>query len=132
LATPLILYLGFLRTTDRRAEADRHEVRMRAVPPERLPSVDVYIPTYNEPLDVVEKSIVGALSLDYPNLAVWVARRRPTAVAEGVLRGEGCRVHHAWQQRPRQGRQHQSRAPANRCRVCRHLRRRLHPAGATS
>jgi cellulose synthase (UDP-forming) len=79
LGDALILYLGFLRTTDRRAEADRHEVRMRAVPPERLPSVDVYIPTYNEPLDVVEKSIVGALSLDYPNLAVWVLDdgRRP-------------------------------------------------------
>jgi cellulose synthase (UDP-forming) len=53
-------------------EADRHEARLRAMPPETLPAVDVLIPTYNEPLDVIEKTIVGALSIDYPNFAVWV------------------------------------------------------------
>jgi cellulose synthase (UDP-forming) len=67
-----ILYLVFLRVTDRRAEADAGEVRLRAAPPDRLPSVDVFIATYNEPLDVLEKSIVGALMLDYPNFRVWV------------------------------------------------------------
>lgn len=36
------------------------------------PSVDVYIPTYDEPLDVLEKSIIGARNLDYPNFKVWV------------------------------------------------------------
>src|SRR4029077_14947068 len=71
-ADALILYLAFLRTTDRRAEADKHEARIRALPPASLPSVDVYIPTYNEPFEVVEKTIVGALSLDYPNVSVWV------------------------------------------------------------
>lgn len=30
------------------------------------------IATYNEPLSVVEKTIVGALALDYPNFRVWV------------------------------------------------------------
>jgi cellulose synthase (UDP-forming) len=40
-----ILYLTFLRTTDRRAEADRHEARLRTLAPNELPSVDVYIPT---------------------------------------------------------------------------------------
>lgn len=39
-----------------------------------LPTVDVFIPTYNEPLDVLERTIVGALSLDYPaeKLKVYV------------------------------------------------------------
>lgn len=75
----LILYLAFLRTTDRRAEADAHEARLRATPPDELPSVDVYIPTYNEPMDVLEKTITGALCLDYPNVKVWVLDdgRRP-------------------------------------------------------
>ncbi len=79
LGDALILYLAFLRSTDRREEARRHEVRLRSLPPERLPSVDVYIPTYNEPLEVLEKTIVGALSLDYPNAAIWVLDdgRRP-------------------------------------------------------
>jgi len=39
-----------------------------------LPTVDVFIPTYNEPLDVLERTIVGALALDYPKdqLKVYV------------------------------------------------------------
>lgn len=75
----LILYLAFLRTSDRRAEADAHEARLRALPPDSLPSVDVYIATYNEPFDVLEKTITGALCLDYPNFNVWVLDdgRRP-------------------------------------------------------
>jgi cellulose synthase (UDP-forming) len=75
----LILYLAFLRTSDRHAEADCHERRLRALPPETLPSVDVYIPTYDESLEVLEKTITGAISLDYPNFKVWLLDdgRRP-------------------------------------------------------
>ena len=75
----MILYLMFLRSTDRRAEADIHEARLRAMPPSELPSVDIYIPTYNEPMDVLEKTITGALCVDYPNFQVWVLDdgRRP-------------------------------------------------------
>jgi cellulose synthase (UDP-forming) len=36
------------------------------------PEVDVFIPTYNEPLDVLEKTILGAQAIDYPNKIVWV------------------------------------------------------------
>ena len=67
-----ILYLAFLRTSDRHAQADAHEAHMRAVPPDALPSVDVYIPTYDEPFEVLEKTITGATCLDYPNFRVWV------------------------------------------------------------
>jgi cellulose synthase (UDP-forming) len=68
----LILYLCFLRTTDRSGEADAHEARLRSEADGTLPSVDIYIPTYSEPLDVLEKTITGALCLDYPNLKTWV------------------------------------------------------------
>jgi cellulose synthase (UDP-forming) len=34
--------------------------------PENWPTVDVFIPTYNEPLDVVRSTILGAQALDYP------------------------------------------------------------------
>lgn len=37
-----------------------------------LPAVDVFIPTYNESWDVLERSILGAKALDYPNFTVWV------------------------------------------------------------
>jgi cellulose synthase (UDP-forming) len=75
----LILYLAFLRTSNRHAEADSHEVRLRALPQEELPWVDVYIPTYDESLGVLEKTITGAISLDYPNFKVWLLDdgRRP-------------------------------------------------------
>ena len=75
----LILYLAFLRTSDRRAEADGHEARLRTLSPDQLPTVDVYIPTYNEPFEVLEKTITGALCLDYPNVRLWVLDdgRRP-------------------------------------------------------
>jgi len=72
LADAFILYVAFLRTSDRRVEADRHEARLRTLPPNELPSVDIYIPTYNEPIEVLEKTVTGALSLDYPNSRVWV------------------------------------------------------------
>ncbi len=79
LGDALILYIAFLRRSDRHTEADAHEARLRAMPPEGLPPVDVYIPTYNEPFDVLEKTVTGALCLDYPNFNVWVLDdgRRP-------------------------------------------------------
>ncbi len=79
LGDALILYLALLRSTDRREEAGLHEARLRTLAPAQLPSVDVYIPTYNEPFEVLEKTIIGALSLDYPNAAIWVLDdgRRP-------------------------------------------------------
>jgi cellulose synthase (UDP-forming) len=79
IADQFILYLAFLRRTDHTPQADRHEARLRAMRPEELPSVDVYIATYNEPIEVLEKTITGALCLDYPNVSVWVLDdgRRP-------------------------------------------------------
>jgi cellulose synthase (UDP-forming) len=71
-ADALILYVMFLKRADRNREADRHEQRLRASPPGALPSVDVYIPTYNEPQDVLEKTIIGAVCLDYPDARVWI------------------------------------------------------------
>lgn len=34
--------------------------------PEALPTVDIYIPTYSEPVDIVASTMMGALSIDYP------------------------------------------------------------------
>jgi cellulose synthase/poly-beta-1,6-N-acetylglucosamine synthase-like glycosyltransferase len=67
-----ILLIVLSRRTDRSAEAERLERQLRALPPARLPAVDVFIPTYNEGLDVLERTIVGALGIDYPHFTVWV------------------------------------------------------------
>ena len=86
-----ILYLAFLRTSDRRNEADAHEARLRTVPTGELPSVDVYIPTFNEPMEVLEKTITGVLCLDYPNFNAWVLDdgRRPWVRAFCEAKGVG-------------------------------------------
>ena len=86
-----ILYLAFLRTSDRRTEADAHEARLRTLPAGELPSVDVYIPTFNEPMEVLEKTITGVLCLDYPNFNAWVLDdgRRPWVKAFCEAKGVG-------------------------------------------
>jgi cellulose synthase (UDP-forming) len=62
-----ILYAQLSRRTDRTPEADAHETRLRALPPSDLPYVDILITTYNEPLEVLERTILGARALDWPS-----------------------------------------------------------------
>jgi cellulose synthase (UDP-forming) len=76
----ILEYIQFLVTitwlTDRRAEADTAEQRLRErykrEGAEAIPSVDVLIPTYNEGPEVVTKTILAALQLDYPRFKVYV------------------------------------------------------------
>ena len=42
------------------------------LPKENLPTVDIYITTYNEGTDILYRSIVGALNVDYPNKVVYI------------------------------------------------------------
>ena len=70
-----VLFALLSRPTDRSAEADAGEARLRALWVEDencLPAVDVFIATYNEPREVIEKTILGCLALDWPNKRVWV------------------------------------------------------------
>ncbi len=66
---------------DNRPLADRLERELAARPPETLPTVDVFIPTYDEEPAILERTILGARHLDWPRsrLRVWVLDdgRRP-------------------------------------------------------
>ncbi|MCK3779725.1 glycosyltransferase [Ensifer sesbaniae] len=71
----VVLFLILMsRYVDRSAEADRLGRPFFQRRHSDLPTVDVFIPTYNEPLDVLERTIVGTLALDYPRdkLKVYV------------------------------------------------------------
>jgi cellulose synthase (UDP-forming) len=89
----LILFAFLVNRTDRSPEADGHEARLRATKIEDLPEVDVYIATYNEPIEVLEKTTSGALALDWPRdkLHVWMLDdgRRPWLERYARRRGAG-------------------------------------------
>jgi len=59
-----------IKPSDRRAEADRAEARVRAKP--EVQGVDILIPTYNEPEDILKRTIRAARRVDYPDFEVWV------------------------------------------------------------
>ena len=68
----LIAFAGFAFMT--------WSVRPTHRPPLRAtPSVDVYVATYNEPLDVLRPTLLGCLALDYPTASIWLLDdgRRP-------------------------------------------------------
>ena len=58
----LILLLGYLQT----AWPLHRPVRPLEGPPESWPTIDVYIPTYNESLEIVQDTVLAAMSMDYP------------------------------------------------------------------
>lgn len=78
----LILFLGYFQTLD---------VEKRHVEPARgEPSVDVFIPTYNESEAIVRRTVIGALAMTYPHKRVHVLddARRPEI--EALARSLGC------------------------------------------
>lgn len=69
--------LFLTRTRNRTTEANRNVPLLLAQP--QLPKVDVLICTYNEGQDILERTIIGTLGLNYPNFRAWVCDdgRRP-------------------------------------------------------
>jgi cellulose synthase (UDP-forming) len=60
IATLLLAYFQTLKLRHRQS------ISMAQVPIAQWPSVDVYIPTYNEDLDIVRKTMLAAMAIDYP------------------------------------------------------------------
>lgn len=63
LITGALEWYWLLRSRDRRTEADRAAIAV--ADGTYRPTVDVLIPTYNEPLPVLRRTIVGCQALDY-------------------------------------------------------------------
>jgi cellulose synthase (UDP-forming) len=64
-------------TRSRSADADQNLRWLVSLP--ALPKIDVLICTYNEDEKILDRTIIGALALDYPNYRLWVCDdgRRP-------------------------------------------------------
>ncbi|WP_026103236.1 glycosyltransferase [Pseudanabaena sp. PCC 6802] len=59
-----------VQARDRRADADT--MAMAVEKGEFLPSVDVMIPTYNEPAFILRRTIIGCQAMDYPRKNIYV------------------------------------------------------------
>ena len=66
----LLSIVILFRGIDRSAEANAAQRKLAAE--NDYPAVDIFICTYDEPLEIVERSILSALALDYPKFTVWV------------------------------------------------------------
>ena len=76
LGTTLALFF-LTRTKDRTPEASANVPWLKSLPEQ--PLVDVLICTYNEEEAILERTIIGALGIDYPRYRLWVCDdgRRP-------------------------------------------------------
>ena len=65
----LTLVLAYFQTLKIR---ERKPISLEGVPIEELPKVDIYIPTYNEDVEIVRKTTLAAIACDYPKKQVYV------------------------------------------------------------
>lgn len=89
LAGSTISLIFLARMSDRTPDADNNAPWLTQLDPP--PLVDVFICTYNEEAAILERTIVGALSMDYPRYRVWVLDdgRRPWLQALSAELGAG-------------------------------------------
>ena len=91
LCSSMLVYFFMSRTIDRTAQADLH-----AQSPLRHAPTDVFIASYDEGYDILERTLVGALALQHPDLRVWLlddgARPWAKQLAESMGAMYVCRV----------------------------------------
>ena len=59
----LTLMLSYFQTLRLK---ERQPISLSTMPQEQWFNVDIYIPTYNEDVEIVRKTVLGALAIDYP------------------------------------------------------------------
>lgn len=77
-----------LWATDRQAQADQAEQTLSTQI--ELPTVDILIPTYNEPAFILKRTIVGCQALDYPQIQVYVLDDGDRAEIKTLSEELGC------------------------------------------
>ncbi len=77
-----------VQARDRRADAD--ERAMAVERGEYLPSVDVMIPTYNEPAFILRRTIIGCQAMDYPHKTIYLLDDTRRAEIKALAVELGC------------------------------------------
>jgi cellulose synthase (UDP-forming) len=78
----LVLFLGYFQTIELE--------RRSSAPIRHLPTVDVLIPTYNEPIEIVRRTLIGALAIDYPRKQVFLLDDGRREAFAAMAREMGC------------------------------------------
>ena len=80
--------LLFLRERDRRPEADRYSEAV--LDGSFQPSIDILIPTYNEPAFVLRRTVIGCQSLDYAPKRVYLLDDTNRPQIQQLAKDLGC------------------------------------------
>lgn len=84
----MLQLLLMFTTKDRRQEADRYSKSV--VDGSYCPSVDILIPTYNEPEFILRRTIIGCQAIDYPNKKVYLLDDTKRSHIKKLAQELGC------------------------------------------
>jgi cellulose synthase (UDP-forming) len=80
--------LQMIWLTDRRAEADRSAELIRSR--RYLPEIDIFIPTYSEPPEMLRRTILGCQNLWYPRKTIYLLDDKQRPEMRALARELGC------------------------------------------
>jgi cellulose synthase (UDP-forming) len=89
IVTAALSLLFLTRTRDRSPDADANSGWLSAQA--QPPSIDVLICSYNEEREILERTIVGALGMDYPSFRVWMLDDSRRGWVKTLCAELGCR-----------------------------------------
>ena len=87
-AGSIIQLVLLLRVNDRRTEADRLSISV--LDGDFLPTVDIFIPTYNEPPFILQRTIIGCQALEYAAKRIYLLDDSHRPEAEALAAELGC------------------------------------------
>ena len=88
LSSNILRLCSLVGVKSRRAEADRHESTVLAG--DYRPSVDILIPTYNEPVSVLRRTVVGCQAIAYGPKSVYLLDDGDRVEVKQLARQLGC------------------------------------------
>lgn len=88
----LPLWLAWRRFPDRRT--GMHQLRAQWQDSDWTPTVDILVPTYGEPLEVLERSLIACRHQSYPHTRVWVLDDSGRNAVKTLAHKLGCSYHH--------------------------------------
>ena len=88
----LPLWLAWRRFPDRRSTIDQLKKQWQSC--DGRPMVDILVPTYGEPLEVLERSLIACCHQNYPNHCVWVLDDSGLDEVRELALRHGCHYRH--------------------------------------